>query len=266
MKNLLLALLLCLFHPVETFRRWRARPFKSALNRAFSTGVINSYQLHELDAGFDAIGVQDRDTGYWEKQRDERRRKVLASGKLRAPACAILLLALCLPFAGRAQTNIVTPPGFDLLHPLDMLTNLPGQSDFTQARISVEAGALMHNGALENELLGQFYVRTNWLVGFGIENAPVSTILDSVQLGVGYRGAWPAGDISLQLGGKRTWGALAGVKASFQAYARFEASWVATTNGRLCPYVALTVLTPQSGSVFNQRPAGEASAGFRLNF
>lgn len=177
-----------------------------------------------------------------------------------------LLCATCL--VAEAQTNlpVVMPPNFDLLHPLDLLTNIPGQSDFRAATLSIEVGALMHNGALENELLTSYYIKTNYVITAGIENAPVSTILDSIQLGVGYRKVWASGDISLTLGAKRTWGAIAGVKASFQGYARVEASWVATQNGRLCPYVALTVLTPQSGPVFTQRPAGEASAGFRLNF
>ncbi|MEO5914828.1 MAG: hypothetical protein ABIS50_11385 [Luteolibacter sp.] len=37
------------------FKIWRRAPFKRALGRAYSEGLINSAQLHELSAKFDCL-------------------------------------------------------------------------------------------------------------------------------------------------------------------------------------------------------------------
>lgn len=45
---------------IEKFRQWRRKPFKTALCAAYSDGVINSKQLHELAARFDRCSNDEK--------------------------------------------------------------------------------------------------------------------------------------------------------------------------------------------------------------
>lgn len=99
------------------FTTWRRLPFKRAIVRAYSDGVINSYQMHELAARFDQLPKEERNKpkgGYPTPLSIERL----------TVALAVVLCALSLP--ALAQT------------PEDTTNNLPfGTTNITVGGITL---------------------------------------------------------------------------------------------------------------------------------
>jgi hypothetical protein len=85
------------------FRIWRRKPFKTALCRAYSDGLINSYQMHEMAERFDNLQKPDRvkpKGGY------------AFAARQGTVACLLFIGALTATIPARAQTPPPTPDSF----------------------------------------------------------------------------------------------------------------------------------------------------------
>lgn len=171
-------------------------------------------------------------------------------------AAAVALLAL--PTFAQTTNTIPVPLN------LDVLTNLPSITNFSAATIGLETSAAVENGQVANYIKGDFYIHTNWMISGEIQNAPVSTVLDSASLYFGYRKTWSNAELYAQVGGRRVFTTDA-TKPCWRGALLLGTSWYPITGGRFA-LTASTAFLTAAGNPFNQTPGWEVRAGAKLCF
>lgn len=179
------------------------------------------------------------------------------TSKLILIAALALLTLLALP--AFAQTNTIPVP----LN-LDVLTNLPNTTNFSAATIGLETGVAVENGQVANYIKGDFYIRTNWMISGEIQNAPVSTVLDSASLYFGYRKQWSNAELYAQIGARRVFTTDA-TAPCWRGAVLLGTSWYPITGGKFA-LTASTAFLTAAGNPFNQTPGWEVRAGAKLCF
>lgn len=238
------------------FQVWRRKPFKKALCRAYSDGLINSYQMHELAARMDA----------------PRKERIKPKGGYQWAMGHATLFALSLSIAfgaslAQAQTNQPVAPPLQIPGiSWDWLTNIPSAKGLDSAKFGLSLGVVV-NGAIENEVKLDAYVKTNWMVSAAIQNSPSSSVIDKMSIHAGYRAAAPNYELYAQFMGRRNWTTdAANIKPSYQIGADFGGSWVPVTGGTWLLGAEFRVLTSDTGKVFDTRPQAEALAFLKKAF
>lgn len=239
--------------PESPINHWRRKSFKSMLCRAYSDGLISSFQLHELAVWADQLPKLDRKKpsgGYASKSVSYKPQFALA-------------LAFMLIGAGtiksEAQTNAPSP--IPPLIPaafinLDFMTNLPLQGDLTKAQFGIGAGMLLKNGTVENETKLDVYFKTNWVASASEQNAPAGSVIDSFSVHFGYRKAYPNAEVMAQILGRKNFGTLslanAFTPASWQGGVSLDANWLPISGGKVFAGTSFKFLTASQGNVFKK--------------
>jgi hypothetical protein len=168
----------------------------------------------------------------------------------------------------QSTTTNTTPTVASLAVPfsLDMLTNMPMATNVSQSTFGVNAGVLVKNGNLENFVAADCYVKTNWIFTGEIQNAPISSVVDSWNLAGGYRKAWQNADLSLQVAAQRNLSADAVNKPSWQGALEIKAAWQPLSGTRILTTLEFDLLTASHGSFFNSSPQTVLKAGMGLRF
>lgn len=190
---------------------------------------------------------------------------------------ATAVLGLCIFCTNsKAQTNVSNgnnatndaPPSLPLAIPginLNFLTNIPTVTNFAAMTLGLETGIATENSEVANYIKGDFYFKTNWMVSGEIQNAPVSTILNSGSVYFGYRKVWANAEVYAQGAFRRTFSKSA-VPPSWQGGALFGASWFPMTGGHVAATASFALLTSPNGNAFGERPNLEVRVGGKLGF
>lgn len=168
-----------------------------------------------------------------------------------------ILAIVAMALGGYAQTNapVVPPPS---IMNFDWLTNAPLQTNFQLANFEFSLAPVLKDGALENEIKGDFFVRTNYAFGLSGGLSPSTSVLNRASLHAGYRYAWPNADILIQAMGRRNWQTdVAGTTPSWQGGVNLDVNWVPMTGNHLMLGGGVKFLTSPTGNVFKKQPAAE---------
>lgn len=167
----------------------------------------------------------------------------------------LALIGLALGVYGQTNGPIVPPPS--LLN-FDWLTNVPLQTNFTKANVEFSIAPVLKNGELENELKGDYLLRTNYAFGLSAGLSPSTAVINRASLHAGYRWAWPNADILIQAMGRRNWQTdVAGVSPSWQGGVNLDVDWIPMTGNRFMLGGGVRFLTSPNGSVFRKQPSAE---------
>lgn len=178
-------------------------------------------------------------------------------------------LSLAVMPPAKAQTNPPpeppSVPSLNMPFSLDLLTNIPSTTNFASATLGLETGIATKNGNVANFIKADYYLKTNWMISGEIQNAPVSTVIDSLSLYAGYRKAWSNAEIYAQAGIRRTW-STASEPPSWQGGLLFGASWFPMTGGKVALTISDGITTSARGHPFASSPGNEFRAGAKLLF
>lgn len=178
------------------------------------------------------------------------------------------MLALVSAFAATAQTTNSTPTQAPFAIPginLNFLTNIPTVQDFTKMKIGLETGVASQNSVVANYIKGDYYLGTNWMLSGEIQNAPVSTTIESASIYAGYRKVWANAELYTEVGARRNFAGDGDVIPSYQSGALFGASWIPMTGGNMALTASLGVWTSPNAA-FSQKPNTEIRGGFKVGF
>jgi hypothetical protein len=144
---------------------------------------------------------------------------------------------------------------------LNFMTNIPTVTNFASATIGLETGVATQSGSTANYIKGDVYFKTNFMASVEIQNAPVSTVLESASVYFGYRKVYSNAELYAQLGGRRT----ITVTPSWQGGLLIGASWYPITGGKVAITASSAFWSSASGA-FKSAPSWELRAGVKMLF